>query len=136
MNDHYSRTLIEASLDSLVTINRDGKITDANEATIKVTGVSREVLIGSDFTDYFSEPEKARAGYKKVFSNGNVLDYPLAIRHLNGQLTYVLYNASLYRDQNGEVAGVLAAARDITKFLNFISSSFTINYEGIYHGRT
>ncbi len=35
----YARSLIEASLDPLVTISTEGKITDVNEATIKVTGV-------------------------------------------------------------------------------------------------
>ncbi|HEY3420023.1 MAG TPA: PAS domain S-box protein, partial [Methanomassiliicoccales archaeon] len=44
----YARSLIEASLDPLVTISADGKITDVNEATIKVTGVSRDNLIGTD----------------------------------------------------------------------------------------
>ena len=37
----YARSLIESSLDPLVTISADGKITDVNEATIKVTGVPR-----------------------------------------------------------------------------------------------
>jgi PAS domain-containing protein len=37
----YARSLIEASLDSLVTISPEGKITDVNEATVKVTGVAR-----------------------------------------------------------------------------------------------
>jgi len=45
----YARSLIESSLDPLVTISADGKITDVNEATIKVTGVAREQLIGTDF---------------------------------------------------------------------------------------
>ena len=36
----YARSLIEASLDPLVTISADGKITDVNEATINVTGVT------------------------------------------------------------------------------------------------
>jgi len=56
----YSRSLIEASLDPLVTISGDGKITDVNEATVKVTGIAREQLIGTDFSNYFTEPSKAR----------------------------------------------------------------------------
>jgi len=44
-----------------------------------------------------------------------VRDYPLAIRHLSGRVTEVLYNASVYRDREGQVRGVFAAARDITK---------------------
>jgi PAS domain S-box-containing protein len=110
----YARSLIEASLDPLVTISPEGKITDVNEATVKVTGVPRERLIGTDFSDYFTEPQKARSGYREVFEKGFVTDYPLTIRHREGRLTDVLYNASVYRDAKGNVLGVFAAARDVT----------------------
>jgi signal transduction histidine kinase/ActR/RegA family two-component response regulator len=72
-------------------------------------------MVGSDFADYFTDPEKARQGYRKVFSEGTVIDYPLAIRHTSGKVTDVLYNASVYRDDAGKVLGVFAAARDITE---------------------
>jgi len=111
----YARSLIEASLDPLVTISLAGKITDVNTATEQVTGVGRLALIGSDFADYFTEPDKARSGYQQVFLHGFVTDYPLAIRHISGKITDVLYNASIYRDSNGNVLGVFAAARDITE---------------------
>ncbi|MES2395592.1 MAG: PAS domain S-box protein [Bacteroidota bacterium] len=114
-NQSYARSLIEASLDPLVTISPEGKITDVNEASVKVTGVIREELIGTDFSNYFTEPEKAREGYKLVFKKGLVSDYPLTIRHKNGHLTDVLYNASVYKDETGNVLGVFAAARDITQ---------------------
>jgi PAS domain S-box-containing protein len=110
----YARSLIEASLDPLVTISPEGKITDVNEATTKVTGVPKESLIGTDFSEFFTEPEKAREGYEQVFSQGFVTDYPLTIRHRDGRLTNVLYNASVYRDPQGNVLGVFAAARDVT----------------------
>ena len=111
----YNRSLIEASLDPLVTISADGKITDVNIATERVTGRSREELIGTDFTDYFTDPEKARAGYQQVFRESLVKDYDLEIRHKDGHLTPVLYNAAVYRDEAGNVNGVFAAARDITE---------------------
>src|SRR5579862_1538441 len=111
----YARSLIEASLDPLVTISVDGKITDVNEATVKVTGLLREKLIGTDFSNYFTEPERAREGYQRVFAQGSVTDYPLTIRHIDGRLTDVLYNASVYRDSLGNVLGVFAAARDVTE---------------------
>jgi len=111
----YNRSLIEASLDPLVTIDADGKITDVNAATERVTGYSRQELVGTDFSDYFTEPEKARAGYQQVFREGSVHDYSLEIRHRDGHHTPVLYNASVYRDAAGEIRGVFAAARDITE---------------------
>jgi PAS domain S-box-containing protein len=112
---HYARSLLEASLDPLVTISRSGKITDVNAATEQVTGVPRERLVGTDFSDYFTEPEEARAGYRRAFEEGPVRDYPLAIRHTSGTVTDVLYNASLFRDDAGRPVGVFAAARDVTE---------------------
>ena len=111
----YARSLLEASLDPLLTISAEGKISDVNSATEQVTGVGREALVGSDFADYFTEPEKARVAYQRVFSEGFVTDYPLAIRHRSGKITEVLYNANVYRDDQGQVLGVFAAARDITR---------------------
>ncbi|MHB9023874.1 MAG: PAS domain S-box protein [Armatimonadota bacterium] len=110
----YNRSLIEASLDPLVTIAADGTITDVNSATERVTGRTRDELIGTDFSNYFTEPDKAREGYQQVFREGSVRDYPLEIQHSDGSLTPVLYNASVYRDAAGNVAGVFAAARDIS----------------------
>ncbi len=111
----YNRRLIETSLDPLVTIDAVGKITDVNVATEKVTGFSRVQLIGTDFADYFTDFEKAQSGYRQVFRDGWVKNYALEIRHKNGRLTPVLYNASVYRDEQGKIVGVFAAARDVTE---------------------
>ncbi len=111
----YTRTLLEASLYPMVTISAEGKITDVNEASVRITGLPREQLIATDFSSYFTDTEKAREVYLRVYSDGFVHDYPLAIRHVSGRVTYVLYNASIYRDEQGEVKGVFAAARDVTE---------------------
>ena len=110
----YNRSLIEASLDPLVTIGPDGKVTDVNAATEAATGCPRAQLIGTDFSDYFTEPAQARAGYQQVFREGSVRDYPLELRHRDGHIAPVLYNAAVYRDERGRVLGVFAAARDVT----------------------
>jgi len=109
----YNRSLIEASLDPLVTIGPDGLITDVNEATVGATGRTREELVGTDFADYFTEPDRARAGYEQVFREGAVRADPLEILRGDGGLVEVLYNAATYRDADGHVAGVFAAARDV-----------------------
>ncbi len=111
----YNRSLIEASLDPLVTISADGTVTDVNAATERVTGRSRQELVGTDFSDYFTEPKKARSGYEQVFREGSVQDYALEVRHRDGHVTPVLYNAAVYRDESGAAIGVFAAARDVTE---------------------
>lgn len=110
----YARSVIEAGLDPMITISPEGKVTDVNEATIRITGMQREQLVGSDFKNYFTDPEEAVQGYQQVFREGFVREYPLIIRSINGTLIDVLYNASVYKDDKGNVFGAIAAVRDIT----------------------
>lgn len=115
LNNTYSyvRNLFEVCPDPLVIINKDGKITDVNEAAIQITGVSREKIIRTDFSNYFKEPEKARELYQEVFSKGSIKNYPLTIHHISGIITYVLCNATVYKNGTGQE--VFATARDITE---------------------
>jgi PAS domain S-box-containing protein len=110
----YNRSLIEASLDPLLVIGMDGKIIDVNNATETATGYSRTELIGTEFSGYFIETEQVRTIYQDVFRVGYFRNEPLKIRHRDGHVTLVLYNASLYQDEKGQAVGVFAAARDIT----------------------
>ena len=111
----YSLSLIEASRDPLITINNQGKITDMNEATVNITGITRQTLTGSDFFEYFTEPQKAQEVYQEVFAKGSVADSPLTLRHKDGKLTDVLFNGSVYKDDRGKVLGVVIVARDVTE---------------------
>jgi PAS domain S-box-containing protein len=110
----FARRLIEASLDPLVTISPLGKITDMNQATVNITGLDRENLTGTNFFDYFTEPQKAKEVYQMVFANGSVVDSPLTLRHIDGKLTDVLFNGSVYKNDSGKVLGVVIVARDVT----------------------
>ena len=114
-NSQYASSLIEASLDPLITISVDGKITDVNQAKVDVTGVERKKLLGTNFYDYFTEPKKASDVYKKVFASGSISDSPLTFRDINGKLTDVLFNGSVYKDKKGKVLGAVVVARDVSR---------------------
>ena len=111
---NYSRSLIEASVDALVTVDPEGRITDVNEQMIRLAGFGRQRLIGSPFADYFTESERARVGVKKTFEEGVVKNYELVVRASSGEETIVSFNASVFRDTEGRVAGIFAAARDVS----------------------
>ncbi|HEX2905781.1 MAG TPA: PAS domain S-box protein, partial [Phototrophicaceae bacterium] len=110
----YNRSLIEVSLDPLITIAPDGRITDVNVATEIITGYSRQHLIGTNVSNYFTVPDRVHASNQRAFDEGAVRDYELEIRNRNGRTKSVLYNAAVYRDEEGLIQGIFAAARDIT----------------------
>ena len=111
----YNQGLMEARLDPLVVIGPDGKISDANMSAEQITGCSREMLMGADFADYFIEPEKARAAYRQALREGTARDFPLELRHPDGNVASVLYHASVCWDEDGRSIGVVASVHDITR---------------------
>ena len=111
----YASSLIEASLDPLITISPEGKITDLNQAKVDITGVDRKKLIGTNFYDYFTEPQKAKKVYQEVFTKGSITNSPLTFRHKNGKLTDVLFSGSVYKDAEGKTIGAVVVARDIAE---------------------
>ncbi len=111
----YNRSLIESSVDALVTVDPDGIITDVNEQTVKLTGYNRKRLIGSPFVDYFTDGERARAGVKQTFDDGLVTNYELIIKSKAGRRVSVSFNAAVFKETTGEVGGILASAREITE---------------------
>jgi PAS domain S-box-containing protein len=112
---NYSRGLIEASVDALMTVDPNGAITDVNEQTVKLTGYNRKQLIGSPFAQYFTDPERARTGVRQTFDAGAVTNYELVLRSKSAAETAVSFNASVFKDTTGKVAGILAGAREITQ---------------------
>jgi len=110
----YYRNLVETSIDLLVTINPDGIITDVNSATEMAIGLPREMIIGTDFSEYFTETEKARIGCKQVFDIGKVVNCELYLKHIDGSALPVSYNASVYTDKKGQIIGALVVTRDIS----------------------
>src|SRR4051812_48117425 len=81
------RSLIEASLDPLLTVGPDSCITDLNEAFIRATGLNRNESLGSKFSQHFVEQEKAAELFADVLATGSVANFPLTLLHRSGTHT-------------------------------------------------
>jgi PAS domain S-box-containing protein len=112
----YTRNVIEASLDPIAVISTEGKITDANQAAEEMLGLPRSQLIGADFAWPFPDPELARASLQRVLEDGFARDIPLTLINASGATVEALFNATVYRDEAGEVQGILTFARDVTEW--------------------
>ena len=111
----YTRSLIESSIDAIMTTDSQGIITDVNQQMGALTGCTRDELIGAPFKNYFTDPERAEAAIKRVLSEKNVTDYELTAHARDGKETVVSYNAATFYNADGKLQGVFAAARDITE---------------------
>jgi PAS domain S-box-containing protein len=111
----YTRSLIEANIDAIMTTDPSGIITDVNKQMEALTGCTRDELIGAPFKGYFTDPERAEAAINRVLSEKSVTDYELTARARDGKQTVVSYNATTFYDRNRTLQGVFAAARDVTE---------------------
>src|SRR5438874_10842751 len=111
----YTRSLIESNIDALITTDPRGIITDVNKQMEALTGCTRDELIGAPFKDYFTDPDRAEAGIKRVLGESKLRDYELTARARDGKETVVSYNATTFHDRDRKLQGVFAAARDVTE---------------------
>src|SRR3989454_9158365 len=110
----YNRGLIEASLDGLITVDPMLQITDVNETMCRMSGYTRDELMGKPFSQYFTDPKRASEGVRLTLDRGAVTNYELTLRSKGGSESLVSFNAAVFRDPSGSVRGIFASARDIT----------------------
>ncbi|MES2759998.1 MAG: PAS domain S-box protein [Pseudomonadota bacterium] len=110
----YTRSLIESNIDALMTTDPRGIISDVNHQMEKLTGCTRDELIGAPFKNYFTDQKRAEAGIKRVLREGKVTNYELTALARDGKETVVSYNATTFYDRDRNLKGVFAAARDVT----------------------
>ena len=111
----YTRSLIESNIDAIMTTDPAGIITDVNKQMEALTDCTRDELIGAPFKNYFTDPERAETGIKRVLSEKKITNYELTVRARDGMETVVSYNATTFYDRDRKLQGVFAAARDVTE---------------------
>ncbi len=111
----YTRSLIESNIDAIMTTDPRGIITDVNKQMEVLTGCTRDELIGAPFKKYFTDPERAETAITLVLTRKTVTNYELTARARDGRETVVSYNATTFYDRDGQLQGVVAAARDVTE---------------------
>ncbi len=68
-----------------MTTDPSGIISDVNKQMEALTGCTRDELIGAPFKDYFTDPDRAEAGIRRVSGKRSVTDYELTARARDGK---------------------------------------------------
>jgi PAS domain S-box-containing protein len=110
----YTRGLIESSIDAMVIVDPDLRISDGNEQLARLTELPKKVLFGSRFDSHFTDPARATEAVKKALTDGYVTNVDLTLRAASGKEVLVSFSASLFY-QAGKVFGIFGVARDVTE---------------------
>ena len=107
---------VAQSVDGVVTININGRISFANKAYAHIHGYEPAEISGMQFKDFFIEHYKDM--YKKnredLYRDGAILTETIH-RRKDGTEVPIFWSATLLKDEDGNHLGVVAIARDLTE---------------------
>lgn len=124
--------VFEFSSDPLVVVDARGGMIEVNAAMEKITGISREQLVGGEFVDCFNQPEQVREVLLRVGQEREVRNCAWTVVHEGGSATEVSCNATLFRDASGTVQGAFFVLRDATDIRQYEAQMlFQASYDAL-----
>ena len=125
-----SDLIIRRFLDTLIVVNTAMRVVRINQATCKLLGQTEEALLGMDVAELFHDPAEAVhevfSYYRRIVRLEGKTDVEelrnveLCYRDNSGGRLPMSFNLSLLKNDEGEVVGVVAAAKDISKIRHVV----------------
>jgi PAS domain S-box-containing protein len=112
------RSIIETMEEGYFELDIAGNFTFVNEAICKLTGYSREELLGMNYKEYTSleTAERMYGIYTTIYETGKpakITDHEIIVK--DGSKRFLEMSSSLIRDRSGEPIGFRGLTRDVTE---------------------
>jgi len=113
------RTIFESAYETIILIDTGGRILDFNNRLLKISGYTRDELIGKEIyklTDLLGKENLSIlvTNFLKVLSGSTMVTYQVQLSLKNGELVYLDINGVPIK-KDGKVVSVLAFFRNITE---------------------
>ncbi len=111
----YLENLLNSSVDAIVTVDLDRRVSFANQGASAMLGYSNEEFIGAPVEEFFVGKMEEVQYLRRMIQQGKVLqNYETELIHKNGEQIPINMSISMVRDTDGAVISILAICKDIT----------------------
>ena len=115
VSKEYVDNIIKSMIDALIVVSPDRKIIRCNGAACKLLGYQEKEMVGQPIEMVFGEEStNDHSGIGDVFARGFVNNTEKAYLRKDGREVPVLFSASIMRDRNKRIQGMVCVAQDIT----------------------
>jgi len=113
-----AENIISTMTGAMILIDPEARVTRANRAAARLLGYDKEEgLVGMSFGDIFASDEEldVRAMVDNLRVKNEFRDKEMYLRASDNRRIPVLFNASVIRDKNNALLGIVCIANDITE---------------------
>jgi len=109
--------LINSLQDGFSMLDSNGVLIEANPALCRMTGYTREELIGKRAPLPFWPPNEASEIQKALHEtfSGKFLNHEFTYMRKNGERFFVIVSPSAFKDQHGKIINYIATVKDISE---------------------
>ena len=110
----FTQNIIESSIDMIIAVNKDNKITEFNKAAINEFGYLLEEVLGKDVSMLFADKNE----YQRVSTSVNkkgIFTGETTTKRKNRETFVSLLSSSVIKSSKGVIQGFMGVLRDITE---------------------
>ena len=109
----YAKNIIDSSMDMIISVDRERKITEFNRAAQKTFGYSREEILGKSVDVLYADPQQGIETHQTTIERGECVIEVLN-KSRDGRVFPCFLSSSVLRDSSGEFEGVMGVSQDIS----------------------
>ncbi|HNP16829.1 MAG TPA: PAS domain S-box protein [Fulvivirga sp.] len=115
-------TLIETANAPIFGTDREGNITEWNSYTSQITGYSKQETENENIFDKLilkGEIKNVKGLFERVMLGEKITHYELPIITKTGKVVTILFNATIRKDFNNNIIGMICVGQDITELIEY-----------------
>ncbi len=109
------RLILNNLQDAFYRTDMTGTFTFLSPSSERVAGYKPEEGVGRNIAEFYFDPTERQAFMQLMLRDGVVNGFEARLLKKNGDIVWVSTTATLYRDKDGNIAGVEGISRDITE---------------------
>lgn len=113
-SEEYAKNIIESSLDMIIAVDNERKVTRFNRAAEETFGYHRKNVLGKHVDFLYVNPREGLAIHNSTIAHGRFVQ-EVTSRRKNGEIFTSILSSSVLINSEGNRVGVMGISRDINK---------------------
>ncbi|MFA6438467.1 MAG: response regulator [Bacteriovoracaceae bacterium] len=113
-SEEYSRSIVNCSLDMIITVDNERRIVEFNESAQRTFGYTKEEVVGKNISILYASLDEGKRIHNSTVDSGSARGEILN-RKKNGEVFTSRIASSVLRTKENQLLGIVGVSRDVTE---------------------